>query len=80
MNCHPMAKLAHFAAKISWEKAQGMELSRFLGSNLGSLLITPSVISLWEMMAEKALGGQADHKMISNHLSEGAVRKSNLQW
>lgn len=73
-----MAKLAHLAAKISWEKAQGMELSRFLGSNLGSLVITPSMISLCEMMAEKALGGQADHKMISNHLSEGAVRKSNL--
>lgn len=79
MNCHPMAKLAHFAAKISWEKAWGTELSRFLGSNLGSLMITPSMISLCEMMAEKASGGQADHKMISNHLSEGAVRNSNLQ-
>lgn len=79
MNCHPMAKLAHFAAKIIWKKAWGMELSRFLGSNLGSVVITPSMISLCERMAEKALGGQAVRKMISNHLSEGAVRKSNLQ-
>lgn len=78
MNCHPMAKMAHFAAKIIWEKAQGMELSRFLGSNLGSLVITPSVISRSEMMAEKALGGQTAHKIISNHLSEGTVRKSNM--
>lgn len=79
MNCHPMAKLAHFAAKISWVKAQGMKLSRFLGSNLGSLMKTPSMISLCEIMAEKASGAQADHKMVSDHLSEGAVRKSNLQ-
>lgn len=56
-----------------------MELSRVLGGNLGSLTKKPAVSSLLEMMAGKDSGGQADHKMVSNHLSEGAVRKSNLR-
>lgn len=56
-----------------------MELSRVLGSNLGSLMKKPDVSSLIEMVAGKDSGGQADRKIISNHLSEGAVRQPDLR-